>query len=429
MDKKECENINESEDTGITTGPKESEKELISIMDKSAEYDSQEKESQNPSTAEEKLEDDEEIESNEEEISPFKFTKSQLITFAIVFIVTIACNLLHSYVLKISTPEYLAEKYIIAKSKQDFAIMQTFFDGDLFDHDYAGIYDHDIFDIDMYNISLNLKYAGDDYIDYVYSFNVVDNDGTYGSDVSLLLHPNKKWFFYDNWIIDPDYAILSDVRIQILESAEATIGSVSLDDLATKIQNGSNGTLIYTLPAMLRGNYKVHINYPFSENLVYILDLDYDSVNKVEAELNAKDAILLEDKAIEVLKTIYNTEVDNGDFDKIYSDLGLTAPNYFNLEQYNMKVNSAFTSIELDTYDLSDITTELSMLMYDEETDIHSCFVTVSGEVSASGTVVDSTSSDPYYNEFSGSISDFTVHFMFDGINWVVSDVKLVYPF
>lgn len=90
-------------------------------------------------------------------------------------------------------------------------------------------------ELTLTNFALSTEFSGADYIDYTYAFDTNEGTKLFG-DVSLLLLPEKKWFLYDNWIIDPEYAILTDVRVKMSEPISATLGNMDLESIATKIE-------------------------------------------------------------------------------------------------------------------------------------------------------------------------------------------------
>lgn len=360
--------------------------------------------------------------------SIFEITNVHLGILAVLLCITLSLCLFHIYASKVTNPDYIAEKYATAKSMQDFKTMKGYFDTDIFDTSYDEVYAQNKLSIKINNMNLYTEYSGTDYIDYSYSYYSDDRSELQGGDVSLLLLPEKKWFLYDNWIVDPEYAIISDVKVKMLKSASATLGTMDLATIATKTTDNEDGMLIYTLPSLLRANYILNIDYSFSESVEFILEVDYESINNVTPELSSEQGILITEKAEEILHEIYNTNFPTLNFDDIYSNLALTAPHYFNESQFAIKFGSAFTSVNLTEYSITNIDSDMSMIMYDDN-DSYSLFVSLSGDVYAAGEVVDSTSNDSYNDVFTGEINDFIVYFVFDEFNWVAADLQLCVPF
>lgn len=357
----------------------------------------------------------------------FEISNLHISILAILLFISVSLCGFHFYAMNVTDPSYIANKYANAKSLHDYNALKKYFDSNIFDNSYDGVYDQEILDITIREMNLYTEFSGVDYIDYSYSYYVDESTELRGGDVSLSLLSDKKWFFYDNWVIDPEYAMIADVGVKMLKPVNATLGSEDLESIATKFTTNEDGTVTYTLPTMLRGKYTLNINYPFAENVQYTLDVDYESINKIEPELNSDQSLLLTEKAEEILHHIYNKDFTTLVFDSLDEELDLARANYFNKDQFEIKFSNAFTSIDLNEYNISNIETDLSILMYDDS-DCYSTFVSINGEVSASGVVVDSTSDDSYDDSFIGEIKDFTVYFEFDGTDWVVADIKLVYP-
>lgn len=355
--------------------------------------------------------------------SKFEITNVHIAILAILLLIITGFHGFNIYASKVTDPSYVAEQYINAKSTQDYSTMQQFFDPEIFDTDYNGVYEQEIQDITLNDLNLYTEYYGTDYIDYSYSYYADDDTQLKGGDVSLLLLPEKKWFLYDNWVIDPDYAILSDVRVKMLEPISATLGNMDLESIATKITDNTDGTVIYTLPPLLRGNYSIIVDYPFSDNVVYTLEVDYDSINNLTPELSTAQSLELAEMAEETLHQIYNKNFSTLTYDELKTELSLSNPIYFTEDQFDIKFNNPYSNIVFTDYTLSNIDTTMSILMKDAN-NTYSVNATITCDVDAIGSMDSSTNDEEYVGEIQG----FTVYFEFDGTKWVTADIKPVYP-
>lgn len=353
----------------------------------------------------------------------FVITNLHITILSILLLISTSFCVFHLYASKVTAPIYIAEKYITAKSTQDYSTMQQFFEPELFDTDYKGAYEQEILDITLNDLSIYSEYSGSDYIDYSYSYYTNDDAQLRGGDVSLLLLPEKKWFLYDNWIVDPEYAILTDVRVKMTKPISATIGSMDLRSIATKVTENEDGTVIYTLPNLLRGDYNVTVSYPFSDNVLYTLDVDYESINNFIPTLSSEQSLELTQMAEDTLNHIYNKDFSSLTYGEIKDKLALTTPNYFSEEQYAIKLQTAYSDVEFSDYTLSNIKTSMSILMSDDD-GIYTIFASINGDVHAKG--ISDSSTD--VKDYSGEILDYTVYFEFDGSSWVMADIKPVYP-
>lgn len=364
---------------------------------------------------------------------PIKLTKSHMVCFGLLCITIGSLAALYNLASEITTPEYIAESYIEAKETSNFDAMKDFFDASLFDDDIKGVYEQASLAVAIDDIELLSNYYGEDYIDYNYRFEYDHNDSTGTGDVSLIKLKSKKWLFFDNWVIDPDYAIISGTTIQMLEDTVATLGSVNIKDIATKTQKSTNGTVIYTLPALLRGNYLLNVDYPFEDSVQYQVVVDYYGINNLKSAVSVETSTLLEERTIETLTDIYLNAANGASFSYLSKKLNLANPSYFNENQFDLKIKNNLAKVDISNYELSDITTTMSTIMYD--TISNNYFVTVSLDADAyldgefQGTSYFFYTSDPYYDETFGSIRDFTVYYIYEGDDWVISDISLVTPY
>lgn len=365
--------------------------------------------------------------------APVVYGKLHIACIALLCVIGACSYALYDLASELCSPEHIAEAYVEAKETNNFPEMLKFFDKDSFDPSYLGVYQQASLKEEVDDVELRVEYMSDDYIDYIYHFEYEHSKETGYGDLSLIKLPSKKWFFFDNWVVNSEYAFIPTTTVQILENVEATLGALYLKDLAVKTQKSTGGTVIYTLPALLRGEYILQVDYPFADSVQHIINVDYYSINNIKAAVSKDTSAILEERAIETLTTIYGNAVQGASFSQISALLNVSSPDYFNQNQYDMKIQNTLSKVDISNYEISDIETTQSIIMFDSTTNDYYVSVSINAEAYVDGDVQATSyffsTPEPYYDETFGSIRDFTVYYVFNGDDWIISDIKLVYPY
>ena len=192
-----------------------------------------------------------------------------------------------------------------------------------------------------------------------------DKDKSQTVDVKLAKGKDKKWLFYDEWlVVTTAYEVKTDVTVKVDKGATVKVEGVKLNKKYLDEESSSSYSDYYKVPAMFGGKYKFNVKYKNgleTEELVnvasggYYASLSASSLTKkVKAEINKQMAA--------DVQLIYDSVIAKKTFDEIKSNFEYTDGDLTNLTSaYNTlaadlaAASSQLTKIKVNESDVSSI--------------------------------------------------------------------------
>lgn len=205
-----------------------------------------------------------------------------------------------------------------------------------------------------------------------------DKDKSQTVDVKLAKGKDKKWLFYDEWlVVTTAYEVKNDVTVKVDKGATVKVEGVKLNKKYLDEESSSSYSDYYKVPAMFGGKYKFNVKYTNgleTEELVnvasggYYASLSASSLTKkVKAEINKQMAA--------DVQLIYNSVIAKKTFDEIKSNFEYTDGDLTNL-------TSAYNTLAKDLAAASSQLTKIKV----NESDISSIYQNSNGSLSMSTT-------------------------------------------
>lgn len=205
-----------------------------------------------------------------------------------------------------------------------------------------------------------------------------DKDKSQTVDVKLAKGKDKKWLFYDEWlVVTTAYEVKTDVTVKVDKGATVKVEGVKLNKKYLDEESSSSYSDYYKVPAMFGGKYKFNVKYTNgleTEELVnvasggYYASLSASSLTKkVKAEINKQMAA--------DVQLIYDSVIAKKTFDEIKSNFEYTDGDLTNL-------TSAYNTLAKDLAAASSQLTKIKV----NESDISSIYQNSNGSLSMSTT-------------------------------------------
>ena len=136
--------------------------------------------------------------------------------------------------------------------------------------------------------------------------------------VKLTKNKNKKYLFFDNWVVDSSELIVEDYNISVPKDAKASINGVEIKD---KYKNDSSSSYYdsYTIPSILKGEYEIVADLTSGIKLSgkATIKNSYSSFASSSLKLEKKTEESLVKDIKEKVKTIYDAVMSDKSFDDI----------------------------------------------------------------------------------------------------------------
>lgn len=136
--------------------------------------------------------------------------------------------------------------------------------------------------------------------------------------VKLTKNKNKKYLFFDNWVVDSSELIVEDYNISVPKDAKVSINGVEIKD---KYKNDSSSSYYdsYTIPSILKGEYEIVADLTSGIKLSgkSTIKNSYSSFASSSLKLEKKTEESLVKDIKEKVKAIYDAVMDDKSFDDI----------------------------------------------------------------------------------------------------------------
>lgn len=290
---------------------------------------------------------------------------------------------------QISSPEKVAENYFVSLVKGDlkatYDYLQLPEDEFLTKENFLKMED-DILDINIANYQVfqrgNSDYLRDYYDDYygeeqeqgqgitnsvVISYTTGMTSGEDAYIVDLVKTMDKKYLFFDNWVVNPVNNLTRDYGIVVPTGTEVTLDDILLGD--KYIEDSYDGYTSYRVPYLFTGEHTIKVSHPVMvevEEIITTYNESYEQYTLYDMEIKAEVKQELFDKSIEILEFTFENAFNIGGFEQIKSLFGASTQDIDDLEYRYMNFQDRikddegmgltrieFTNIEGETYSYS----------------------------------------------------------------------------
>ena len=192
-----------------------------------------------------------------------------------------------------------------------------------------------------------------------------DKEKSQTLDVKLAKGKDKKWLFYDEWlVITTAYEVKTDVTVKVDKGATVTIEGVKLGKKLLDEDSSTSYSDYYKVPVMFGGKYKINVKYPNgleTEELVNIASGGYyASLSASSLTKKVKSEITKQMKTD--VQLLYDSAIAKKTFDEIKSNFEYTDGDLTNLTSaYNTlsadlaSASNQLTKIKVNDCELSSI--------------------------------------------------------------------------
>ena len=206
-----------------------------------------------------------------------------------------------------------------------------------------------------------------------------DKEKSQTVDVKLAKGKDKKWLFYDQWlVVTTAYEIKTDVTVKVEKDAVVKVEGIKLDKKLIDKESSSSSYDYYKVPAMFGGKYKFNVLYKNgleTEELVNIASGGYYASLSASA-LTKKTKNEINKQMAADVQLLYDSAMANKPFDEIKSSFEFTDCDLTNL-------TSAYNSL---TTELASSTNKLTKLKV-SEAEVSSIYTNNDGSFNMSSTL------------------------------------------
>ena len=206
-----------------------------------------------------------------------------------------------------------------------------------------------------------------------------DKDKSQTVDVKLAKGKDKKWLFYDEWlVVTTAYEVKTDVTVKVEKGATVKIEGVKLNKKYLDEDSSTSYSDYYKVPAMFGGKYKFNVKYTNgleTEELVNVASGGYyASLSASSLTKKTKEAI--NKQMMTDVQLFYDSVIGKKTFADIKSSFEFTDCDLTNL-------TSAYDTLSSDLATASNQLTKLKV----KSSEISSIYSNSDGSLSISGTL------------------------------------------
>lgn len=271
------------------------------------------------------------------QITPMKISKK---TYSIIigfFLCVILLFSVYGIGLKLTSPSYIATKYLKALKSNDIDLIYSFLKEkeDIFYSKEVLEEKYKEMNIEDYKI-ISVENKGDSAIVLYEYMNGYQKNYAY-----VNLEKEKKNFsIYDTWKVD-SAKIVENIKIKVLKDSTLTIDGKKVDKYRIKSEDEAYD--VYQIPRMIKGEYHLEANLSngltmdkkiqVESNCTYILSY---------IELKETDKTKLGENVIDTLNKLYSSAISNKTYKQIKSQFKLSLEDIYdslkaNVQQYKIQ--------------------------------------------------------------------------------------------
>lgn len=179
-------------------------------------------------------------------------------------------------------------------------------------------------------------------------------------DIKLSKTKEKKWLFYDNWLVSTAaYTTANDFEIRVQAGSTVKVEGTKLGKSYLNEDSSTKSTDVYVIPTMFTGKYKIAVTLPSgleTEDTVNVSSNSYYYPSISASTLTKNSLNKLESQTLSDLQTFYDNAIAKKTFEEIKSIYEYTDADLTNLETYYTKfVSSLSTTVVLTKIDFTEV--------------------------------------------------------------------------
>lgn len=294
--------------------------------------------------------------------------KNKIITGVVglaAIIVVASCIFLGS----LTSPKNIAEKVFNATVNYDFDTI----------YKYLNVEDSEFTSKEMFNKVMTSNYDIEDkpvIVNYsvgepvisddkmsatvTITYMMKDKDKSDTFDVKLVKDKNKKWLFFDNWLVNTKgIDVAKNYKIEVAKGSTISVEGIALSSNYLNSEESNENYDVYVIPSIFEARYEVNITLPIGLQVTSKMNVYDNGSYKYRMSLNdltneVKDNLISISKSS--LQTLYDGVKEQKSFDDIKSNFEYENGDLTTLKSdYENLVNSIGTSIKLTTITFKEI--------------------------------------------------------------------------
>ncbi len=253
-----------------------------------------------------------------------KNVKSNKKVYIIIFVIFFVLGFAYMYLKEnVFNPEVIAINYLDASANSDHEKIYDLLNIEDTEFTTKEKYVHFMegsgydFSYDITDVDIDSKTA---VVEYDYEF----EGGNKGEDTLELKKDGKKFFIFDNWVldIDSDYTVKKDFEIIVPEGSEVKLDGIDLDKYLSK-NYISDTEVVYIIPSIFMFDYELEVTTPLGISTtmtvqpeMYTDDFyvsDYLNVDNLSDD--QKDELAT--KTMNLIQGLYNNIIDKKSFNDV----------------------------------------------------------------------------------------------------------------
>lgn len=296
-------------------------------------------------------------------------TKKNKIITGIVGLVAMIVIALCIFLGSLTSPKNIAEKVFNATVNYDFDTI----------YKYLNVEDSEFTSKEMFNKVMTSNYDIEDkpvIVNYsvgepvisddkmsatvTITYMMKDKDKSDTFDVKLVKNKNKKWLFFDNWLVNTKgIDVAKNYKIEVAKGSTISVEGIALSSNYLNSEESNENYDVYVIPSIFEARYEVNITLPIGLQVTSKMNVYDNGSYKYRMSLNdltneVKDNLISISKSS--LQTLYDGVKEQKSFDDIKSNFEYENGDLTTLKSdYENLVNSIGTSIKLTTITFKEI--------------------------------------------------------------------------
>lgn len=296
-------------------------------------------------------------------------TKKNKIITGIVGLVAMIVIALCIFLGSLTSPKNIAEKVFNATVNYDFDTI----------YKYINVEDSEFTSKEMFNKVMTSNYDIEDkpvIVNYsvgepvisddkmsatvTITYMMKDKDKSDTFDVKLVKDKNKKWLFFDNWLVNTKgIDVAKNYKIEVAKGSTISVEGIALSSNYLNSEESNENYDVYVIPSIFEARYEVNITLPIGLQVTSKMNVYDNGSYKYRMSLNdltneVKDNLISISKSS--LQTLYDGVKEQKSFDDIKSNFEYENGDLTTLKSdYENLVNSIGPSIKLTTITFKEI--------------------------------------------------------------------------
>lgn len=251
------------------------------------------------------------------------------------------------------SPEYVAKQYFAAvmsgDGKRAYRMVQVEGDDFINEEQFQNVVENMSHE-KVSNFQIKEKEKNkDSYTHYIeIDYRLKEDTNDYNMLLTLEKSKEKKWMLFDDWKVNVGNYIVRDISIEAKKGSKITIDGKELSNDQISKQQNEAGNMVYTIPRMFQGEYRVVITNDMYEDIVFEMNID-----KEEEQYYSRTGTILKketvEKVMETAKTDFKTLWESAGEKKSFSEVKMQSITTGNSEVQNEYENVVSQIADKDT--------------------------------------------------------------------------------